>query len=328
MVVALRHTGQTELKSKNETRMDQAQKIGGTQTMLGEAPRWSTSESALYWVDCCAATLRRLMPASGVTECWEMPSRVGGLVLSEKGPVVVLQTGVYQFEPDSGSLSLIAPSPDLPPNVVLQEARCDLAGRLWVGAINLDYLSTGGQLGGGALFRLTGNRLVTEPAAGEITVPNGLAWDKSGDTLYFADSAFNQIWAYDYDLARGAISRRRNFHTMDMRNGLIDGAAVDAEDWLLVRLLPWRMRGSSSPGRIPRCGNQYSQRLSHAAGFRGRQPGRDVHHHVCVSHGPGARLGRTDISIASNHRWWDCRNHCSGTNKGPSSWAAHNSRSN
>ncbi|WIW89421.1 SMP-30/gluconolactonase/LRE family protein [Sphingobium sp. V4] len=196
---------------------------------IGESPLWSEREQAVYYIDCNAPALYRLTPATGEERAWKMPCRIGGVVLSESGPVVALKTGIFALDPIDGSLTEIAPAPLNDTALALHEARCDPAGRLWVGVINLGYVSHG-KRGGAELFRLDGGRLVSCAEAAGGTVSNGLAWSRDGSTLYYADTAERIIWAFDYDVATGSVGRRREFHRLPEGMGVPDGATVDSED--------------------------------------------------------------------------------------------------
>lgn len=203
-----------------------AKAISTHKAIIGESPIWSEREQVVYWVDVNAPALIRTDPETGDEQRWDMPARIGGVVLAEDGLVVVLKHGIFRFDPDSGELTLIAPNPLGDERMALHEAICDPAGRLWVGIINLGYMEGTGR-GGAKLFRLDGDHLVECVEAAGGTVSNGLAWNGEGTALYYADTGDRVIWAFDYDLATGTASNRRVLHTVAEGDGLPDGAAVD-----------------------------------------------------------------------------------------------------
>jgi sugar lactone lactonase YvrE len=86
------------------------------------------------------------------------------------------------------------------------------------------------------LYRFAAGRL--DRMAGDITVSNGLAWSPDARTLYWADTKAHTVYALDFDVADGSVSRRRVFaqfpakapeQSLDGYGGRPDGAAVDAE---------------------------------------------------------------------------------------------------
>ena len=90
---------------------------------LGETPVWSTTEQALYWVNCeDPPRLRRWAPGSDEIKSWPMPDRLGGMALRRDGdPIVCTGPAVYNLNASTGELSLIARSP-FPDYVKLHES--------------------------------------------------------------------------------------------------------------------------------------------------------------------------------------------------------------
>lgn len=200
---------------------------------LGETPLWSAREQALYWVNCeQAPEIHRWKPDTGAHDVWPMKERVGGIVLKAHGQLlVVLSHGIYDFDPDTGSMTLRARSP-LPEYVSLHECQCDRQGRLWVGAYDHNFTQANRNAREGAIFRLDGNELVA--AIKNISVANGMAFSPDGKTLYVSDSPTRTVEAFDLDPTSGKLANRRNFVELKDGEGFVDGATVDAEGcyWL------------------------------------------------------------------------------------------------
>jgi sugar lactone lactonase YvrE len=201
-------------------------RISDIRNTVGETPVWSAAEQALYWIDCEGAPeLLRWDARSGAVKRWPMPERIGGFVLKAKGgALVVLASGLFDFEFAGGALSPRVPSPLAPP-VALHECACDPGGRFWVGAIDKRVGPDDRFPGGAKLFRLDGDALV--PVIEGYSCANGLAFAPDGRTLYISDSTTQRCDRYDLDPATGEISDRRTFFALDQ--GFVDGAAVDSE---------------------------------------------------------------------------------------------------
>lgn len=195
--------------------------------VLGESPIWSTEERALYWVDIQAPAILRLDPSSRRITTWRLDEPVGSIALRAKGGLLAaMKSGFYFFDPASGDLRPIAhPEPHLPGNR-FNDGRCDRAGRLWAGT-----MSESSREPAGSLYCLEPNLTVRAVQAG-IIIPNSLAWSPDSRVMYFADSHRRRIWAYDFDLAAGAVSNQRVFVDADDHPGVPDGSAVDAEGCL------------------------------------------------------------------------------------------------
>jgi len=195
---------------------------------LGETPAWCAAEAALYWVNCEQdPELLRWHPQTGGLARWPMPERIGGFAFKQGGGVlVVLARGLYDFDPASGSLALRVPSP-LPEGVSLHESAVDPTGRFWVGAINEAVGPDNPAPGGGELFYLDGERLIS--VMDGISCANGLAFSPDAKWLYFSDSLTRRLDRWELDPATGRIANRLTIAELDPDDGVIDGAVVDSE---------------------------------------------------------------------------------------------------
>lgn len=82
---------------------------------VGETPVWSVREKALYWIDCeDTPQLQRWHPETGKIQRWPMSERIGGFVLKESGgALVVLASGLFDFDFESGELPIAIHVPKL-----------------------------------------------------------------------------------------------------------------------------------------------------------------------------------------------------------------------
>ena len=201
---------------------------------LGETPIWSGAERALYWVNCeNPPEIHRWYPETDAHDVWPMPERVGGMALKQGGgAVIVLASGIFDFDCASGARSLRAASHMT--QAALHESAVDRQGRMWVGGIEHRIGPDNLHPGGAALFRLDRNRLVQMDAG--ISCSNSLAFSPDGRILYHSDAPTGIVSAWSMDPATGAISDRRPFCQVAGENGFIDGATVDSEGgyWLAL----------------------------------------------------------------------------------------------
>lgn len=194
---------------------------------LGEGPHWDTVRQELLWVDILAPALLRSDVASGTHETFALDDIVGVAVPREAGGyLLATQNGIKTFDPDTGAVTLFAdPEEDRPGNR-FNDGKCDAAGRLWVGSLALNATP-----GSGALWRVDPDGAAHKMADG-IHVSNGLGFSPDSRTFYFTDSGIRTIYAYDFDLAAGAISGRRIFAQVPEGAGTPDGLTVDAEGFV------------------------------------------------------------------------------------------------
>lgn len=193
--------------------------------ILGESATWSVREQALYWVDIRQPALHRLHPATSKHDQWLMPDLCGAVILAEDGLVVALRNRLSSFDPKTNRLTpLLEIESDAADNR-LNEAKCDRAGRIWIGSMRDFAAAVTGSLY--VVHRDMTVRRVLE----DIHVPNSLGWSPDNRFMYFADSGKNAIQRYVFDLADGSI--REPSTLVDCEHpGRPDGCAVDVNGFL------------------------------------------------------------------------------------------------
>jgi sugar lactone lactonase YvrE len=199
---------------------------------LGECPRWHAGEQALYWVDIPEQELCRTDPATGETKKRRFDQPVGCFAFRQDGGLILaMKEGFARLDGFDGELMPYG-QPVTPGRAEIRfnDGRADAKGRFWAGTMNMAKTAADG-----ALFRLDPDGSVSERVRG-VTTANGLAFSPDGGTLYWADTPRHVVWAFDYDLHRGALSGQRVFHQFPQGNGRPDGASVDEEGHYWVAL--------------------------------------------------------------------------------------------
>jgi sugar lactone lactonase YvrE len=216
--------------------------------LLGESPVWDAKAQALYWLDILGPALHRFDPATRRDTAWPMAELVAALVLRRSGGLVVgLRDRFAGFDPRDGSLRPLATLAPMPASARINDARCDDAGRLWSGTMDM-----GVRPDRGALFRVAADASVTR-VLHPVTLSNGLGWSPDGRTMYFTDTAARAILAFDFDPAAGTIANRRVFATVPERAGRPNGLAVDSDGGVWsVRSDGWRIVRYRPDGRLER----------------------------------------------------------------------------
>jgi sugar lactone lactonase YvrE len=194
---------------------------------MGETPVWSASEGALYWIDIRRERVYRWHPASGARNEWLIGCTVGSIGLRQGGGLIVAsRRGLEALDLKSGALTAIADPEAGLADRRLNDGKVDRAGRFWAGSVNDPGLEPLGRL-----YRFDPDGRTSAHDEG-IVMSNSVAFAPDDRTFYFADSYRDVIWAYDFDLAEGRLSRKRVFATVPPGEGHPDGAAVDAEGCL------------------------------------------------------------------------------------------------
>ena len=214
---------------------------------LGEGPSWDAVSGRLIWVDIFACEVHRFDPATGRDEVFPVERPVGAAVPRAGGGIVVCrQGGIAALDPATGGLEeLVAIDADRP-EMMLNDAKCDAAGRLFAGTLDVDETPEQG-----SLYRIDADLGLTR-VLDRATCSNGIGWSPDGGTMYYVDSSIRRVDVLDYDPGAGSPSNRRGFLRLE---GVPqpDGLCVDVEGHVWVAFWDgWCVRRYRPDGTVDR----------------------------------------------------------------------------
>jgi L-arabinonolactonase len=190
---------------------------------LGESPLWCPSEGVLWWLDIGRPALYRLGPCGSVDQ-WPLPKPAGCLTLRKEGGLLLaFRSGIALLDAPGGEPRWVDVEGLTLGDDRFNDGKCDRAGRFWLATLDRRM-----QDAIGVLYRFDKPGRCFPMDKG-FALSNGIGWSPDNRTLYFADTVSRSIYAYDYDLAAGEISRRRLFAQSSVGPGGPDGLTVDAE---------------------------------------------------------------------------------------------------
>jgi L-arabinonolactonase len=142
------------------------------------------------------------------------------------GAICALSDGFYFFDFTSGNATPVADGLVAKAGTNFNDGKTDARGRFIAGTLDAAFAKSIG-----SVFSLDASLKCTvlEP---EIGCTNGPCFSPDNRTFYCADSISRGIFAYDYDLATGKVSNKRQFASAKGLGGVPDGATVDAEGHL------------------------------------------------------------------------------------------------
>ena len=205
--------------------------IWPAEAALGEGTLWSVRDQRLYWVDILAKRLYRCRADGSERASWAFDEEISALAerVHHPGLIVTLRRGFALFDPRrlAPARYLHRPSEE-PAGNRFNDGKCDARGRFWGGTMDFDCVAPTG-----ALYVYAGNGRSVRHALG-FAVTNGPAWSLDGRTLFDNDSANGCVYAWDFDVATGALSNRRLWLRFKEGDGLPDGMTTDAQGRLWI----------------------------------------------------------------------------------------------
>ncbi len=231
------------------------QTVSTTPSILGESPFWSSQEQMLYWADIAGFKLHRLNAFTGDVESWLLPTEPGCFAPAESGGfIIALRERIVRAQAWGGELQTLALLDHDAQTTRSNDGKCDAAGRFWVGTMFEPRTAATAQL-----LCWDGSALIFKQ--GQATIANALAFSPDAKTIYWADTPQHTIWAWDFDLATGAMSQQRVFKQFAPKpdgwvsgmpanggyGGRPDGAAVDVQGNLWVAMFEGKRVVQISP---------------------------------------------------------------------------------
>jgi sugar lactone lactonase YvrE len=202
--------------------MNNPERVLSVNNPLGEGPVWHPTEQALYWCAIDSDRFYRWQPGVEGIETTTIPHQIGCLGFHEAGGyVLATNAGFARYQ--GGQYTLLTDNIAHQPPAAFNDGAVDRAGRMWAGTAN--------EKPENYLYRLDVDGTVAIMERG-VSISNGIGWSPDSTIMYYADSGaegIGIIYAYDFDLAAGTISNRRDFFRSDKTHGLPDGLTVDAE---------------------------------------------------------------------------------------------------
>ena len=180
--------------------------IDAPQTVIGEGPMWSVRDQVLYWIDVVSRRIFRLRPETGRVDVRDLPYAPSAVIPRASGGLLLItKKGMALMDFDRPELESVPVSLVDFKKELFNDAKCDSAGRLWVGTRDLHVKEPNG-----GLFCIHADFSMHRHGS-DLVVSNGIAWAESGRVMYHVDSHPGRIDAYDFDASAGTLSNRRVF---------------------------------------------------------------------------------------------------------------------
>lgn len=217
--------------------------IGDAKALLGESAAQPAGSNTLTWIDIPGRTLFLTELSSGKTLDFAFDRDPGFAQPCADGTVLIGQgCSILRFDPRTGTSMPFAEAGPGDPTMRTNDASCSPAGTLVIGTMRPGPTRDPDPVGG--LYRIGPDGSAPELRSG-LSIPNGLAFEEDGRTLYFADTPRRRIWRGVLD--GDELLSLAPFAEVPEGLGRPDGGAVDAAGcywvaavwgWSLLRYTP------------------------------------------------------------------------------------------
>ncbi|KAH8650575.1 hypothetical protein BGZ60DRAFT_421372 [Tricladium varicosporioides] len=212
-------------------------KINGN---LLEGPFYDEQTGQARFIDIADRNFYTFVPSKGpeslkVIKTQETIGVTANIRGSSNELIVGARSGVAKLNPVTGTVTYLCEfwpsSAEISQRMRSNDGAVDSRGRLWVGAIS-EQLTENPE---GVLFRVDPDLSIHTMLA-NLHAPNGIGWNLTESIMYFTDSTSSNIYAFDFDVEKGTISKQRVFFHVVGEGEFPDGLAVDGEDCVWTAL--------------------------------------------------------------------------------------------
>jgi sugar lactone lactonase YvrE len=147
--------------------------------------------------------------------------------------LVAAQGGFHALDLRTGEVRLHAPVAVGRPDILMNDGKCDPAGRFVAGTMHRHAVP-----GQGQLLRHDSTTRLAVPLLDGVGISNGLAWTASGTTFYCIDSLQARVDRLTYDMDEGKVLSRQPAFDLRGYTGMPDGMSIDEGGCLWIAF--WR----------------------------------------------------------------------------------------
>ncbi len=193
--------------------------------VLGEGPLWHPERKQLFWFDILGKTLLSQHDGKSVSWVFDECVSAAGWIDTET-LLIASETGLSQFDLQSGERSLIVPLEVDQPLTRSNDGRADPWGGFWIGTMGFKA-----EREMGAIYRLYKGEL--RELIGDITISNSIAFSPDRHFAYYTDTPTRQIMKIPLNSEDGwPAGKAEVFVDLKQSKRNPDGSVVDSEGCL------------------------------------------------------------------------------------------------
>lgn len=196
--------------------------------MLAESPSWDQKTGRIYWVDIPGKRYHYIEPDGKLVNTVNTVDMVTSLYPDGKGEFLgTMKNSFIQMDPESNNVSIIR-HVDLPERVRFNDGKSDQYGNYWAGTMDIEEREKLGKL------YVMDNKGNVETLLQDLTISNGLCWNRDSKLFYHIDTPTRRVMVYDYSPGKIAIWNGRVALNFSGEIGNPDGMTIDSQGKLWI----------------------------------------------------------------------------------------------
>jgi len=200
------------------------QLIEESQSILAEGPVYNEKDNCFYWTDIKDKKIFQYPLRTKKIKKYQFDKKIGTFCFTNENKIIAAcEDGIYYLSLQNQSMTYICnPEKNLPKNR-FNDGKCDMMGRFYIGSMDDEEKETSG-----SLYVYEKNQI--RKLESNLSISNGLGWNKANTKFYLTDSPKREIYVYDYEIKTGNISNKKIFAKIKTGDGYPDGLSLDNED--------------------------------------------------------------------------------------------------
>ena len=195
---------------------------------IGESCFWDPRDNHLWWTDISSQKILKLNPDNSVTY-YELPERACFILpRMSKGFVIGFPNSICLANEELNNFEIICKVETDIIETRVNDAKVDHFGGIVFGTYN-ENPNKESRKPNASVYRLSPSGELKK-LFDNVTVSNGIAFSKSGDLMYFADTPTNLIRRFKIDKDFSSLIEINSFDYTKNFYGFPDGGTVDNQD--------------------------------------------------------------------------------------------------
>lgn len=197
----------------------------------GESATWLSRKHLFLWVDIDNGILHQYDCRTNKVKDNFFPDMITAIIPKEESAdevIIAMKNKFVTYDLSKETFHTLSEMPYISPMCRSNDCKASPDGKLWYGVMNIRTQDHNGEL------NCMDHQLKHTEVLDRQSIPNGIVWNRKGDTMYYADSGRSCVEAYSYNVEDGTIRFLKTALDIPKEYGIPDGMTIDNRGYLWV----------------------------------------------------------------------------------------------